>query len=288
MQKQELARKIARALSETGFSVAEASGVRSCVDVIAQRKNSKVVIKAVSNIDAVSAGEASMLKRIAYFISGTPIIVGVSSQNGLLRKGISYFRFAIRCVSASEISAITDTSMPYLASKSVGVKVLIDGSKLRALRRISGLTLAELAKLAGVSASTIYKREKGSAFVSLSTAKKLEAVFGESLVVAAQVQQSSSYRGKKLGSSSVVAIGLDNEPFGMIARQRNYYPIGFESDLRTMQKKALFFNRIKEAFDDSIPFFVASKERSIEGIKVIERSKLNSISSEDELLELVY
>ncbi|MGC8676405.1 MAG: helix-turn-helix domain-containing protein [Candidatus Micrarchaeia archaeon] len=288
MRKQDLTRKIAKELAGMGFAVAEASGIRSCVDIIAQNKNTKLVIKAVRNIDAVSAEEAEMLKRVASFIGATSVIVGTNSQNGILKKGVSYFRFAIRCVNAAEVDSIADASVSYVASKAVGVKVLLNGTRLRQLRQLSGLSLGELAQLAGVSASTIYKREKGYAFVSLGTARKLEAIFGEKLALASEVEQArSDVARKNIGKSSVVAIELDNAPFGMLAKQNNYYAVGYESDARTMAKKALFFKSLQESLENSIPFFVSSSKKNVEGVKAITRKQLESVRSESELLDLV-
>lgn len=55
--------------------------------------------------------------------------------------------------------------------------VLVDGQNLKKLRKEHGLSASELAKQAGVSASTIYRLEKGGRS-QLGTVARLEAALG--------------------------------------------------------------------------------------------------------------
>ncbi|MEM3781678.1 MAG: helix-turn-helix domain-containing protein [Candidatus Micrarchaeaceae archaeon] len=292
MQKHELSRAAARNLESIGFATAVAKGLRSFVDIIAQHKGTRLAIKVSKNIDAVRVSEAKMLSDAASFIGADPVILGIRSRNGVLKSGVSYLRFSIRCINYSEISLFADSEPKYFASKSVGVKVMLDSKRLRRLRSLKRLTLRQLADEACVSKSTLYKHEHSYAYASLEVARKLERALGESIRIGSgpipESHASVPTGRESLGSSDMRVLYLDNAPFGMLAKKRNYYAISYESDARTMRKKAAFFKELKSAINDMFPLFVSDSVEEINGIRAIPREKLNSIRTEEELVDYVY
>ncbi len=289
MEKEELVKKITKSLDDENFQVVVTKGVRSNVDIIAKRKEQKVMLKVVKNVDAVNRNEANNLYKLAFLMGSKPIIVGLVSQNGRLNENTYYSRFSIQCVEADALPAALSQDLEYFASKNCSIKVFVDSKRLRTLRKLKGLTRSELAKEANVSLSTIYKHETSYGFASKDVVEAIEKVLGAGIKMhEAGEEEPKQIKTNSLGRSNVKFAKLDNMPFGMIAKEKNYYPIGLDSDSRTMRKKALLFKALKNSFDDNFPFFVSRKEGRIEGIRVVEKSKLYSISSEEDLLDLVY
>ncbi len=289
MDKAQLQKEVAKALEADGFKAVSTQGIRSHVDIVAQKRGEKVMVKIVRNIDAITKEEAETLYRAAKFLDSRPVVAGLVSHNGKLEKGMRYSRFSIECFEASDLVSMLE-STHYVASKSCGVKVLVDGLRIKKLRKLKGLSMRELAQEAHISASAIYKHERSCSFASLELAQGLESVLGSSITLNVEIEKNGpETKPRLLGSSTVKFITLNNSPFGMLAKGNNYYPVGFESDARTMQKKALFFKDLRNSFENNFPFFVSKHERAkdIDGIRVVPEKRLSGISSEDELLELV-
>ncbi|MEM3241369.1 MAG: helix-turn-helix domain-containing protein [Candidatus Micrarchaeaceae archaeon] len=290
MQKQELLKATAKKLGSMGFAIAEAKGIRSFVDIIAQYKGIKLVVKISQNIDAIHASDAEKLSEAASFIGAKPIIIGSKSRNGALKRGVGYSRFSINCINYPELDFIFDSKLTYLASKSVGIKVMLDSKRLNRLRTMEKLTLRQLADEAGVSKSTLYNHEHAYAYASLDVAKRIEKALGGRICIGSSAEASvpESTKQRSLGSSDIRVLNLDNAPFGMLAKRHNYYAISYESDERTMRKKAEFFKELKGALNGVFPFFVSDSFFEISGIKAIPKKQLENIGSEDELIEYVY
>lgn len=281
----ELKEEVVKILENYGFSVAVANGIRTHVDVIARKKDKRVAIKIVQNVDAITSQEANELNDIALFMQHIPVIVGKTSKNGLLKSNVSYSRFDIPCIPASGLLDFIDSNVEFLASKAVGIKVMLDSSRLRSLRKLNSLTLKKLAERSGVSPSTIYKHEKQDSYASLQVANALEQALAANLKIPAyKYEQQKPKTGWLV--KGVRAIVLSNAPFSMLGKGKNYYFVAIANDERSTRKKALFFNQINEQLEGH-PFFIGKKQGRIEGIKVVAPDALKEVESEEELIEKV-
>ncbi len=288
MLAEKLEEEVIKELKAYGFALVKAEGIRSIPKVIAQKNAQRLVIKVVANIDAVSESDASILYKIAKFMDSTPIIIGAKSQNGKLERNVSYTRFSVECISSESLSAYLSSPKRYFASKNVSIKRPIDSARLRQLRRIKGMTIKELANALHVSASTIYKYEHTSSFASEKILHRLEDFFGEDLTANSVPEEGSEkIEEKRLGKSEIRSVELNNAPFALLAKGRNYYPIAGEADTRTLLKRAAFFKGLMDNFSDIYPFFLGKAYTKIGDITVIPKKQLNELTSEDELLELI-
>ncbi|MEM4034712.1 MAG: helix-turn-helix domain-containing protein, partial [Candidatus Micrarchaeaceae archaeon] len=249
-----------------------------------------LVVKISQNIDAIHASDAEKLSEAASFIGAKPIIIGSKSRNGALKRGVGYSRFSISCINYPELDFIFDSKLTYLASKSVGIKVMLDSKRLNRLRTMEKLTLRQLADEAGVSKSTLYNHEHAYAYASLDVAKRIEKALGEAVCMGASAETPAPgpTKQKSLGSTDIRVLDLDNAPFGMLAKRHNYYAISYESDERTMRKKAAFFKELKNTVNNMFPFFISSSAKEVYGIKAMPRKSLKSLRSEEELMDFVY
>ncbi len=289
MLAEKLEKEIMKELESHDFALAKAEGIRSVPKIIAQRKEQRFVIKVTANIDAITEGEATVLGKIAKFLDSTPVIIGIRSQNGKLKKEVSYTRFSIECISAESIEYYLSSPKKYLASKNVSIKRSIDSTKLRQLRRIKNLTMKELAAALGVSQSTIYKYEHYSTFASDRIVRKLEDFFGEDLSAnfTTPDEREKISDEKRLGKSELKSVVLNSVPFAIVAKGRNYYTIAGEADARTTAKRAAFFREITEKFSNIYPFFLGNSYGKIRGIPIVPKKQISELNSEEELLSLI-
>jgi len=288
MGKKSIVSAVSELMKKEGFDLATASSIRTSVDIIARKSGEIFAIRVMRNIDAANMQLVEKLKEIAAFIGAKPVILGFISQNGALKPNITYRRFSIDCMHVSSIEQIGDRTTSYFASKSVGVKVLIDGTRIKALRRLKAMTDKELAHEAGISQSTLYKHEKGYSYASLAVAKALEAALGASVVTSGDVNTGNEkikIRTKKLANTGLAAIELNNDPFGMLAKGRQKYQIGLDADMRSMEKRAIFYKEVEELIPDAYAFFISNRKKgNIKGVPVLQKHNIENMKSEEELL----
>jgi len=289
MKRERIIKESEEELSASGYSTVLTGNMHSCADLFAQGKGSKFIIKIVYNIDSVSRKEALDLYKMSRFLDAEPIILGEVSKNGRLKSNVVYSRFSVMCMSHETLAQVPSYKTNYIASKTFGVKTRINGPQLKSLRKLSDMTVTDLAKRTGISKYTLYKHEKTDDYASLHTVERIEAVLHESIKAEGHLE---SKRGElltsKLASTGIHAITLDNAPFDIIAKSKNYYEISLDANIRTLIKRAGLFKLIKESFENNYPFFIGDGRKSLEGIPVIRKKELASLGSEEELLELVY
>lgn len=286
MKKEHLVKKLTKELEDSGYSLVIADKIRSCVDIFARKLNKKFTIKVIYNIDSAKRRETTALQKVATFLDAKPIIVGDTSKNGVLSKRVVYNRFSIACIRPDSLEHI-ETESAYVASKSVGIKAMIDAAQMQYLRRLNDLTINKLAKAAKISPATVYKHERGNAYASLENIEKLENVLNSSIKSNDKDESSHStdIASKHFANTKMKSITINNAPFDIIARNKNYYEISYETNSRTTTKRAELFHSINETFEDNYPFFVSDyRNGKVKGVPIISKRTLNKMKSEEELL----
>lgn len=288
MKKDLVVKQVAEVLENNGYSLVMIPNMHTCMDILAKKLDQKYIIKVVYNIDSASRAEAQALTKIASFMDAEPLIVGSVSKNAPLAKSISYSRFSVKCMSLGSLENIASDLPSLTASKSVGVKVMVDGERLKYLRKLSNMTRERLSRATGISTDTIYLHEKKGGYASIETVKRIEAalhgpVKGTPPQAEHHTTRVSSIR---LANTGIKAARLHNAPFDMIAKSANYYEISGDANIRTMIKRAEVFKAIHESFGDNYPFFLsATKSGRMHGVPVLSRKQLKKIKSEHDLLE---
>ncbi len=290
MKKDQVASEARRELEVGGFATVLASNMHTFANIFAQGREGKFIIKAVHNIDSVTRKEADALSKLSRFMGAEPLVVGEVSKNSKLRPGVSYYRFSIRCISPEMLADLAPNGSPLLASKSVGLKVRIDGAKLRRLRKISGAQVSELASMVKISSSTIYKHENETDYAAAATVAKLEKILGGTIRAEEQLSFSKvAVHASTLEGTGLQALRLNSAPFDIVAKDKNYFEISLDANSRTLAKRAAFFHAIKETFDSNYPFFLSKRKKGrVLGVPVLGKEEISKVHSEDELLDLVY
>ncbi|MGB9732703.1 MAG: helix-turn-helix domain-containing protein [Candidatus Micrarchaeia archaeon] len=263
--------------------------IRSSVDLIAERKGRKFAVKVIKNIDSISRDTANELRKFAEFISAKPVIIGETSKNGALSKNMIYTRFSVECMTPEGFENLLNELPQPIAAKSVKGKIRIDGSKLRAARRINNISAEKLAKEINVSKNSIYRYEEKTAYASIETVKRINTFFKDRFELMEPYNEKINQKFIPFFRMKLDAIETRSMPFNVVAKgNTNYYEICLRGDMRTIIKRVKVLKEIKETFENNYPFFVLEQNRSdIMGLPVVKRSALKNITSESELLELV-
>lgn len=275
-------------LNASGYSTVLAKNMHTCADVFAERKGQKFIIKVVYNIDSITRQEAQNLYKLSKFLDAEPLVLASVSKNEKLKRNVNYDRFSIRCISPEMLPELDYGLFRLLASKSVGVKAKLDGSKLRNLRKVSGMRMDELASRSMLSKTTLYKHERGNDYASIRTISRLETVLNGS-IKSEEVSENKkiSIRASELAGTGMLSLNLDKAPFDIVAKKKNYYEISLDANIRTLVKRAALFKEIRETFEGNYPFFINERGGTIDGVPAIKKKDLMQAGSEDELLDLV-
>ena len=292
MTKKEIVKQVKEVIEKNGYLHVAIEGIHSAVDLIAEKKDKKLLIKVVENIDSVGRDIALELCKLADFIGAQPLIIGERSKNVILNEDLIYKRFSISCVSAKGFEYLLDDVPQPIAAKGIGAKVRIDGTKLKEMRHINNISAEELAQKIKISKSSIYRYEHNYAYVSLEVAKKINNFFKSRLYAEKEDVESSIYSNNNemlLARTNVRALSVKRLPFNIIAKGKtNYYEIASEGDIRTLVKRAVVLKEIMETFKNNYSFFVIeSDKKEIMDLPVIKKDTLYNINSEAELLEII-
>jgi putative transcriptional regulator len=150
-------------LARAGYSVSSPLNMRSvCFDIVGRKKESLLIIKVLSNIDAFSRENADEMKILAEALGASPILIGERSSSGALESGIVYSRFNISIISNDTLADhLLEEIPPLIFAAPGGLYVKLDKDLLKHLRETRGISLGTLAETAGVSRRTIQMYETG-------------------------------------------------------------------------------------------------------------------------------
>jgi len=176
VKRDELTQKVRETLAKCGFFVSDPHAIQSIAfDIVARRDNKLLILKTLSNVDALSREDADQLHVLADVLRASPVVIGLHSSSGELEEGIVYSRFGIPIVSlATFTDYLTEGVPPFVYAAPGGLYVRIDHQALRALREERELSLGALAEIAGVSRKAIQMYEGGMGAM-IDVVERLEA-----------------------------------------------------------------------------------------------------------------
>jgi putative transcriptional regulator len=170
-------------LAHAGFYVSKPLNMRSIsFDVVARRDASLLIVKVLSNVDALSKENAEEMKTLAEALQASPLIIGERSGSGEVEEGIVYSRFSIPIVSLSTLNdLLLEGVPPFIFAAPGGLYVKLDSEVLKKLREEKSISLGTLAEVAGVSRRTIQMYEAGMGAM-IDVALRLEEYLNQPLV----------------------------------------------------------------------------------------------------------
>lgn len=170
-------------LQRAGFYLTADAPMRPVsFDLVARRDRDLLIVKVLTNVDSLTDAVAQELRVLAEFLEGRPLLVGERSSSRPLEAGAMYARHGVPILTLDTLSDyLLEGAPPLVYAAPGGFYVTLDGERLKRIREERGLSLGDLAQVAGVSRRAISMYEEGMGAM-VEVAQRLEEFLNEALV----------------------------------------------------------------------------------------------------------
>jgi putative transcriptional regulator len=169
-------------LNDAGFIVSRRCETRS-FDLAARRSEITLLAKIMRNIDGLNEDVAKSIKRAAFCLLASPLVVGERTGASFLEDDVVYHRYGIPALNPHTLyDYFAEGIEPCVYSATGGVYVNIDGAAMKVAREKKDLSLGDIASELGVSRRSISKYEEGGMSATIDLALKLEEILDTSLI----------------------------------------------------------------------------------------------------------
>ncbi|KQM12102.1 transcriptional regulator [Methanomassiliicoccales archaeon RumEn M1] len=221
MHRDELIEAVRSILARSGFYVSRPLNMRGIsFDIVARLDDRLLIVKILSNVDALSKDNAEEMSTLAEALGASPLLIGERSGSGELEESIVYSRFGIPIISLKTLADhLLEGVPPFIFAAPGGLYVKLDSDQLRRAREERSISLGTLAEVAGVSRRTIQMYENGMGAM-IDAAIRLEEFLNMPIVTAVDPFAPHAPRGKeKVGRPLKVEVDLfGQEVFGSLQR----------------------------------------------------------------------
>jgi putative transcriptional regulator len=202
MERTELLGEVRDTLTNAGFYVSELYNMRPIgFDIIARRDNSLLIIKVLTNIDAMTQDVAEELRTLSTLLKGSPLLIGHRSGLGQLEEDVVYDRFGIQAIAYETFKNHLLEGMPLeVYAAPGGLYVNLDREKIKNIRQEQNISLGSFARSLKVSRRTVQMYEEGMN-ASVEVALRIENLLGTDITVPINILQ-RKIQVKKLKKSS--------------------------------------------------------------------------------------
>ena len=310
MDRTDIINQVRETLTNSGFYVSELFTMRPAgFDLVARRDNSLLIIKVLTNIDAMTEDLAEELRNLSVLLKGCPLIIGIKTGIKRLEEDVVYDRFGIQSINTDTLKNHLLEGMPLeVYAAPGGLYVNIDNQRIKDLRKQQNLSIGTFAREIKVSRRTVQMYEEGMN-ATIEVALRIEDLLGENITKPIDVLN-QSFQLKKLGKPTPVEKieGFQREIFSMLEKVGyKVIPMGrapFEAvsqdkkkilltcvdryDEKLMKKAKVVssISNITEKHAVIIPDKEVTK-RNIEGTPLIIKKELKKARGPEEILELV-
>jgi putative transcriptional regulator len=306
--REELIKEIREVLAKGGFFLSDPHNIRSIsFDIVARRDKQLLIVKALTNIDSLSAEDAEQLRVLARALDGSPMVVGLHSGGGKLDDGILYSRFGIPIMSKVTFKEhVLEGVPPFVYAAPGGLYVRLDGDLIRQIRQERNISLGTLADAAGVSRKAIQMYESGMGAM-IDIAAKIEEFLNEPIVVplnpfsysveiSRTLRTFDEFKGlnrdvfemlKELGYSVTPTIRC---PFDALASEDEFLLLtGIGENPLMTERKARVVGNISRVTEKKSVIFVQQKTslKEIEGTPLITKDELRKADDSGDVIELI-
>lgn len=304
-------------LEDAGFNLSSQCDVRpSCFDLVARRGEQLILVKVLSNIDALTADDAMSLQLVAHFFNATPLIIGKKTRRGKLDDGVVYKRYGVSTIAPPSFERlVSEQQLPREFVQRGGRFVAIDGSKLREARRRMNISTEELADCAEVTTGAILAYERDEIDVSKDVAEKiaekLELVLETDLIIPvdllSKTPEMPDLRGLKRDTQwtsdierrvdaffermGMSVLWTDRAPFHVAAKEEGPPLMSGVGSLRswTLKKRMGILKSVSEITKSETVIIVeeGQADESVSDLPVIRQLELDEIEKPDELKKII-
>jgi len=308
-ERTQLAQEIVTQLDDAGFSLSSQCEVRpSCFDLVARKGEQLLLVKVLSNIDALTKDDADALQLVAHFFNATPLIVGQKTRKGELDSGVVYKRHGVSTIAPRSFqSLIIEEKLPREYAQRGGRLVAIDGSKLRQARLKHEKTTGELADCVHVSARAILAYEKNEMDVSVDVAEHLEEVLETDLMIPIDIlQERAEPPTMRYGTPTDVlevrvneffarlgmkVLWTDRAPFHVAAKEKDAPVISGVGSIKSwsLKKRIEILKSVSKVAESDAVIIVeeGESEENVADLPVIRQLELDNIDKPRELKKII-
>lgn len=312
MQRTDLLGSVQQILARAGFTVSERCDLRPVsFDLVARREKDLLLLKVLTNVDALSDAVAHEIKLLCRFLAARPILVGLRAGTGELEDGVVYARHDIPIVTPNTLTEyVVEGEAPMVFAAPGGFYVQLDTDALRSARQQLEMSLGAMAQVAGVSRRAIQMYEEGMS-ASIDAAMRLEEALGADLI-----RPVDPFRGfdasklrepeppiateppkdpmEELVRTFLEGMGFQvrstrRSPFNALSTQRDDTILtGMGRDSPQLRRRAKVVSSISH-ITGRPGFFVVERttRTSIEGTPTMNRTELRSLTDPEAILELI-
>jgi len=312
MNRTKLLEDIRETLSNAGFYVSDLCSIRPIgFDLVARRDNSLLIIKVLTNIDALSEDVAKELRVLSILLKGCPLLVGERSGTGSLEDDVVYDRFGIQAITLETLRnhLLEGLSLRVYAGPG-GLYVNLDREKLRKLRQEQNISLGSFARFVRVSRRTVRMYEDGMN-ARVEIASRIEEIFGNTVTMPIDILRPQSTEKKEITTfhgetahlrefqREIFSI-LEHVGYKIIPMERCPFE-AFSKDKekilltcvhkydKKLFKKAQFVSSISKITEKYAVVFTDKEvsKTNIEGTPLIVKKELKKIREPEEVLDLI-
>lgn len=170
-------------LLRTGFAASDPKDlVHAGFDMVARKDSTILVLKVITNANSLGESMLSGMKTLSNALDACPMLIALKSGNDIIEDGVTYSRSGIPLISYQTfLDLVEEGIVPMVYAASGGFYVDIDSEVLKRARE-GGLSLGDLADIAGVSRRSIRMYEDGMN-AKLEVAMRLEEGLGVELIL---------------------------------------------------------------------------------------------------------
>jgi len=311
MKRTDIIEEVRKTLLKAGFYVSELCSIRpASFDLVARRDNSLLIIKVLTNIDAIPEDVSRELRTLSILLKGCPLIIGDRSGAGRLKDDVAYDRFGIQAITSETLKTHLLEGLPLeVYAAPGGIYINLDKDKIKKLRMEQNISLGSFARSLKVSRRTVQMYEEGMN-TSIEVALRIEELFGTDVTVPIDILKSNSVK-QEIKSLSLETEGfrqfqreifsileqvgyrvipLERSPFEAVSEDKKKILLTCVDEYnKKLLKKAHVVNSISKITEKHAVLITDKdvKKTNIEGTPVIVKKELKKIRGPEEILELV-
>ncbi|MBW3003747.1 transcriptional regulator [Candidatus Woesearchaeota archaeon] len=311
MRREELLGEVRDTLVKAGFYVSELYSIRPIgFDLVARRDNSLLIIKVLTNIDAMSEDVARELRTLSVLLKGCPLLVGERSGTGLLTNDVVYDRFGIQTITSETLSSNLLEGMPLeVYAAPGGLYVNLDENRIKRIRTEQNISIGSFARSLKVSRRTVQMYEEGMN-ASVEVAIRIEDSLGANVTKPIDILQPQPIK-KELKPATFETEGfrkfqreifsilehvgykvtpLERAPFEAVSQDKKKILLTCVDEYnKKLLRKAQVVSSISRITERHAVLITDKdvQKTSLEGTPLIVKKELKKIRGPEEILELV-
>ena len=310
MEREGILDKVKKTLADAKFQVSVLDSARPMsFDILARKRNTLLIIKVLTNIDAFSEDAANDLKTLSALLGGSPLIIGEKSSLTLLEDNVAYFRFGIGVITLDTLRKYLLEGEPVTAYAGPGgLYVNINEREFKKARKIKNISIGALARELGISRRMARMYEEG-ANARLEIARKIEKILGKKVIspidlhgeqkkyvidnIKDDIDRFKFFQREILLLIREIGyriIPVEHCPFEAFSKEKKNVLLTCISKFNYRAvRKAKLVKDISKITEQEAVFFTDRYKfgRTVEGIPVILKSELEKMKDPEDILDMI-